>query len=455
MMDRDELLTIRLQELKEDISLVVKVLNRATSRGDDLNIIGKLVKTGGDDTIGESLLSAQRNLRYLADDLGDATENLTELVEKMHADLNRLSARLSTAALAATAVNERMQALDTFVDREFQNIDNNLNYSRDMIYNIDDLIEELHTTTDREIAWNKFDKLIDECQPLFADYVDFLSGVTLRDYRLDDGVAFQADRVFEALAVQRIAMPGRQGHLPTKLSSLAKFQFPEWTVWDVPLAGYHAGLFRCDIEDPIIKRFRQLHEPTFPTDVFAQQLFAEVYASCFVGLAYGYAALLLHLHPRNTARTAENPSAADRAHVILETLDYFGKTDPTYSGYVHKLREWWEVAAAGVTTVSANDAEVLTKFVTEVLEQRLADRMRPEPYTPDRWHNATKDVATKQDFQAPRQPEVLDQLNAAWHLRITQPDSVADFTADDLNEGTRYGQPASDPSLRRQTDVRR
>jgi hypothetical protein len=324
-----------------------------------------------------------------------------------------------------------------------------------MIYNIDDLIAELDMTTDRDLAWNKFDKLIDECQPLFADYVDFLSGVTLRDYRLDDGVAFQADRVFEALAVQRIAMPGRQGHLPTKLSSLAKFQFPEWTVWDVPLAGHHAGLFRCDIGESIIERYRQLHESMFPTDVFAQQLFAEVYASCFVGLAYGYAALLLHLHPRKTERTAETPSAAERAHVILETLDYFGTNDPAYSGYVQQLRKWWEVAAAGAATVPADDAEVLTKFVREMLDKRLADRMRPDPYTPDRWRNATKDVVTKQDFQAPRQPEVLDQLNAAWHLRITQPASVADFTADDLNEGTRYGQPAPAPSLRRQTDVRR
>ncbi len=195
-MVKDELLTIRLQELKDDVGLVVKLLIRATSRGKDLNIIGELVKKDGDGTIGESLLAAQRNLRYLSEDLHDASENLTERLEKIHADLNCLSERLSKAASAATTINERMQAVDAFVDREFQNIEDSLNYCHDIIDSIDDLIAELDTTSDRDMAWDKFDKLIDECQPLFADYVDFLSGVTLRDYRLDDGVAVQADRVF-------------------------------------------------------------------------------------------------------------------------------------------------------------------------------------------------------------------------------------------------------------------
>lgn len=450
-MAKDELLIIRLQELKHDVGLVAKMLMRATTRGDQLNSVSSLVKLGGPETIGESLADAETRVVRLESNLSDAGDHVTELVDALKDDLRELKTRLGKAAKAATVIVDRMREFDIIVEAESQQIEDSLYGCGDMIQKIDKVIGEFDSGTDREAAWNKFDELIDECEPLFADYVDFLSGVTLRDYQLDDGVANLADRVFKELGVGGIAMPARQGHLPTKLTSLAKFQFPEWTVWDVPLAGYHAGLLRSNMANSILAQFRADHPTTFRTDAFAQQLFAEVYATCVIGPAYGYAALLLHLHPRNTTRTAGSPSAADRAHAILATLDYYGSKDPAFGAQVKRLANWWKIGATGGTTVPAGDGALFDAFVSRVLSERLAKGTRPAPYSPERWRKATNNLRSADDCRS-KHVLVLDQLNAAWHLRFTQPEIVANFTADDLGSGVRPGQSTTIPILQRQAE---
>ncbi|MCW2687390.1 MAG: hypothetical protein QOH69_272 [Actinomycetota bacterium] len=452
-MARDELLIIRLEELKEDVALVGKMLSRATTRGDQLTTVSEVVKLGGDGTIGQSLASARSKVDLLISDLSSDDE-VTHRLDELQKDLSEAYNRLGTAAGAAAVVGERMRDLDSIMQSEHQKIEDSLFYSLDMITKIQAVINTLDSDIDQVAAWNKFDKLIDECEPLFTDYVDFLSGVALRDYRLDDGVATLADRVFKELVVGGLAVPARHGDLPTKLASLAKFQFPEWTVWDVPLAGYHAGLSRSSsIGESIIDDFRANHPTTFPSAAFAKQMFAEVYATCMVGLAYGYAALLLHLHPRKTRRTEDSPSAADRATVILATLDSYSRDDPAFGAHVKRLSDWWSVAAGGAT-VSEDDVVLFTDFASRVVSDRLAKGTRPAPYDPARWHGATDGVTTKAHVDPGRRHALVrDQLNAIWHLRLTDPATVAGLTADDLASTVRHGRsagPAATHTLQRQ-----
>lgn len=451
-MGKDELLTIRLTELKEDVGLVRQMLTRAKKRGDQLTKVSDLVKPVGDDTIGESLATARRRVEDLIINFSGDDE-LTAQLEVLREDLFEVSKRLGKAAQAATVVGERMRDLDSIMDTEHRNITDSLFYARDMIRDIETAINELDSDTDQEDAWKAFDELVLKCEPLFTDYVDFLSGVTLRDHGLEDGVAAVADRVFKELAVGGIAVPARQGDLPTKLASLAKFQFPEWTVWDVPLAGYHAGLSRStEIGQSIINEFCARHHATFPTEVFARQLFAEVYAACMVGPAYGYAALLLHLHPRKTQRTDDSPSAADRANVILATLEYYAGDNPVVRDQVKRLADRWSFAAGGAP-VPDRDAEIFAEFVSLVVSERLDETIRPAPYDWVRWRSATDDVTDIADIVPGRHVLVLDLLNALWQLRVTNPSAVEGLTAEALISGARPGRsarPAATSTMQRQ-----
>ncbi|MFN3003453.1 hypothetical protein [Mycolicibacterium wolinskyi] len=429
-MAKDELLSIRLQEMKEDVALVVRMLTRSKSRGEPLNSIGSLVKVAGDGTIGESVFETTKQINTLARTLSNEADDITALMTDIQANLTELDARLKKAAQAATVIGQRMQELDRIVDAETQSIEDSLQDCNELIDKIDGVIGDLNEGADQEAAWDAFDDLMAECEPLFADYVDFLSGVTLRDYQLDNGVAALAELVFKELRAEGIAMPARQGHLPTKMRSLAKFQFPEWTLWDVPLAGYHAGLCRSErIAGAIIDQSLDAHPETFPSALFAEKLFADIYASCMVGPAYGYAALLLHVHPRKTTRTKDCPSAADRAHVILAALAHSGKTAPDFAGHIDLLAQWWDVAAEGGRAAPARDADALDIFVTQVMA-RLENRTSPPPYDPARWKEVITGLETTDDVRAQVLP--LDRLNAAWHLRITNPAIVAELSAEDL-----------------------
>jgi hypothetical protein len=450
-MAKDELLTIRLEELKEDVELVGKMLIRATDRGGQLSTVSKLVKVGGDGTIGQSLATARSKLDMLISDLSGDDE-VTSRLNGLQRDLTEAYKRLGSAAEAAAVVGERMRDLDNIMQSEQQKIEDSLFYCGDMITKIETVLSMLDSGMEQAAAWTAFDELIVDCEPLFSDYVDFLSGVALRDYRLDDGVATLADRVFKELVVGGLAVPARQGDLPTKLISLAKFQFPEWTVWDVPLAGYHAGMSRSSIGKSIIDDFLAGHPAMFPSETFAEQMFAEVYATCMIGPAYGYAALLLHLHPRKTRRTADGPSAGDRAAAILATLEFYGRDDPAFGAYVKQLSDWW-CHAAGGATVSEDDARVFSDFASRVVSERLAKGTRPAPYDPGRWHGATDGVTDKAHVGPAKHALVRDALNAVWHLRLTDPATVAGLTADVLAAMIRPGPsagPATTNTMQRQ-----
>lgn len=440
-MAKDELLIIRLQEMKEDVALVVEMLRKSSKRSEQLNSIGSLVQVAGDGTIGESVYQTSNRINTLAHSLSNEADDITTLVAEIQANLTELDSRLRKAAHAATIIGQRMQELDRIVDFNSPRIEDSLDFCYVLAGKIDCVIRDLESKADQNAAWNAFDKLMAECEPLFADYVDFLSGVTLRDYQLDNGVAALAELVFEELRAEGIAMPARQVHLPTRMRSLAKFQFPEWTLWDVPLAGYHAGLCRADsMAHDIVEGCLAEHPEAFPTKLFAERLFAEIYATCVVGPAYGYAALLLHLHPRKSTRTNDDPSAAERAHVILAALAHSGRTAPDFAGRVKLLAQWWDIAAEGSRAEPSTNADVLTAFVAQVMT-KLETRMSPPPYDAARWKDVTTGLATADDVKAQVLP--LDRLNAAWHLRLTDSASVVDLSAQDLLSPPKGNKPVS------------
>ena len=124
----------------------------------------------------------------------------------------------------------------------------NLEVCETVLKRIEALRKELADGKAPPEVWNELRELHHHnCRALFADYVDLLSGMVLRDTHLDDEVCAITDDFLAELASPRLVLPGRRSEMPTMFKDLVKIGFPEWTIWDVPLAAHHTGLWRADL----------------------------------------------------------------------------------------------------------------------------------------------------------------------------------------------------------------
>ena len=223
------------------------------------------------------------------------------------------------------ALSENLEVCDTVLNR------------------IEALRKELADGKAPREVWNELRELHHHsCRALFADYVDLLSGMVLRDTHLDDEVCAITDDFLADLASPRLVLPGRRSELPTVFKDLVKIGFPEWTIWDVPLAAHHTGTWKAVLTLPTQPKLRELLPDR--SDEVRQCLFADIYATRVAGPAYACAMLLLHLDPASAA--VPKPHAAtdhERARVISRALT-FPEPPDEFTAFVKRIGTDWDDA---------------------------------------------------------------------------------------------------------------
>jgi hypothetical protein len=279
-------------------------------------------------------------------------------------------------------------------------------------------------------AWQSYFAELPNLRKLFAEYVDFLAGVALRDAGYDDGICAMADEMVRAYAHVRdlswksVTIPNREELWDATLARVVRLGFPEWSLWTIPLSAFVWASIVISCETKTNQFIEGL--PKAQRQV-SRVLLADAIATATMGPAYACALLILRLDPANGSGS-QRALARMRAETVLETLRYMsGETnDRAYDGVERELREHWEHVIAQLPP-SGNGSPRPPAPAIATLAAKGAERSYGERMEDGDWGRVADwaqrlngisalESAPVQAFDTPQHV-----LNAAWLARLNNP----------------------------------
>ena len=253
---------------------------------------------------------------------------------------------------------------------------------------------------DRE-AWRLFTGCVAKCQELFAEYLDLVRGVLVRNAGLDQELFRIADDLvrhtrFKEYSWDSLTIPASRERRDMTAARLIRIGFPEWTVWMVPLAAGELGFIFADrypdvdeeVVDPVFEEVTahgadasesEGGPPIDKTEIRAWV--ADAFATCVTGPAYVWAAMLLRADPTS-------PVDQRRVAVMVEVLELLASElyDPgrNFVEVADRTRMYWSVALAQANTGQGPVEPPWFANVRKVVADAVFDRVR-SPLTADRW----------------------------------------------------------------------
>jgi hypothetical protein len=469
-MTTPDLLVLRLDALELDITKVLAAVTDAKDRGQLLETgrsevgsclprlravegsLKKLTMALEDEPKIRQLLSA--NSLNLDQELDRSPEMIDEVIKSVKISLRNLGEAAET-----TVVLSEADGLQSSLKRRCDEV-------TDEIRKLRDGLEDRSKT--RTEHWQQYRRLLnDTARPVFAEYVDFLGGLTIRDTGLDDRICEMTDALlgrFTALSQPpKLPLPARHAALGSALDSVVLIGFPEWSIWGVPLVCHEVGLrYAHDRNsEELVALIRHYSDPetplpgasATPTEAYVQDLIADAFATYTMGFSYACAAMLLRLSPRadEVRDDLTKPRDIDRARVIMMIMRSGPPSAPAEGGsFVDaavRLQKVWEYAvrnyveppeaddAAKEAAGPPTDQDWLDDFSRDAVKLfRNFPTIRP--YNNERWFASELWRAALADQKsAPKSlPDdvVPDLLTAAWRIRLDQDTPVDHGLAADV-----------------------
>jgi hypothetical protein len=392
----------------------------------------------------------------------NASGNETLLSGRLDAlEQNLRRARASAGQLASVRVNAPVKEAIESIDGVFERATNRGLAKVDAIRG---LLGDPSRTGD---AWKEFRKLERESDALFAECLEIIGGLSLRESAFDDQMCEIADAVIQACALESsttkwdsMTVVARHEPLAPALTRIVRLRFPEWTIWSLPLTAHEYGhvighdpeLALVDLLDarvatviecvPELLRIaednRQRAETCARTHLHA--LLADAFGTYVMGPAYACAAIRMRLNPSSAfTSTAEMPAHAARAHVVLAMLTRMSDAVPLMPPYgfvISTLSREWQAALDQVApgrTLPEDLPDFLDELV-EALDARFAVELRATASYPtsegdhgwptaQRWANIWERKFAGENVEPEVEPtsKLRDVLNAAWICRLTKP----------------------------------
>jgi len=362
--------------------------------------------------------------------LSAAIDEAVRLLREQKLDLEALRVvnRLEEAPLAKNPneiVGPQLVSLGTSVDNDLR---------EDVQERLGELtaIEEKLVRADKgsdaqlaDEAWRDFARATERCEGVFAEYVDLVRGVVLRDAGLDRDLCRIADELvriwgrFRNYEWQSFTIPASRERNGMSAARLIRLGFPEWSVWSLALTAYEFGHVFAAQHNRMLEIARVSSQDGRVEESAVRCWIADSFATAVMGPAYVCAAMLLRASPS---------IAGDHARVevmlrSLDTLDENGEHETERD----RLRNAWEEAAshaphADVTPV----ADLIDSVVSEV------SGLVREPFTPSAWGRAVAwgdklgenlsdpdtDMPKRLAEQLAPEDDLRILLVAAWYARL-------------------------------------
>ncbi len=221
-------------------------------------------------------------------------------------------------------------------------------------------------------AWAAYVELSGRCESVFAEYLDLVRGVVLRDAGLDRDLCRIGDALgrpwgrFKDYEWQSFTIPASCDQRGMSAARLIRIGFPEWSIWCLALTAHEFGhVFVAQHED--MREFVQ--QQAAAPDVGREALqtwIADAFATEVMGPAYVWAGMSLRTDPSSDEDDA-------RVAVMLASLAQ-SDFDEEYTAKCEALAQAWAKAreSFGFATVTHNYK--LVRAVVERAHQLVSDR---------------------------------------------------------------------------------
>jgi hypothetical protein len=454
-MTQQPLLRIRLEVLVNDINKVERAIDRAKQRGCELDAVISKITDGNRSVVkliqqlarlNDQTAGAFRRNDELAEllDEDEGSSDLRDQIEAAESDFKELDRQVNVIRRDLRQIRKTTKEVNARFTGENSTLQKQCSQLRGDVESLLKRVRDAGDDKPRQRGfWTDYEKLLDErARPLFGEYVDFLGGLTMRDTGLDDRVCEMTDVLlgrFNAIIGDFVPIPSRKAALSSALDSVIKLGFPEWSIWGVPLVAHEVGLALKDSHE--VKKLQEEFAGEATKEQLAE-LYADVFGAYTLGPAYGYAALLLRLHPHHDEPIRDTEAKdVDRARLILLALESAGDPGTGYQTEVARLKDTWTEAvvtkaAPGREAQAEADArgpvaeiDWIDNFVATAREY-LKDRRSLRAFDERRWTEAQTTWQELKDGRAMFDDDVdlLAVLNHAWAARLQDASAVGELT---------------------------
>jgi hypothetical protein len=202
-----------------------------------------------------------------------------------------------------------------------------------------------------ESIWASLQKTASSADPIFAEYVELLGGVALRDTGLDEGISAVVDELWRTFVPgggksNFIAIPSRQRDLKHTLARIIRVMLPDWTIWTLPATAleFWVVVASVDIGDSLKAKLGNLSAEGAPEiDLSRMEYLGDAYATYTMGPSYALLAVSLMLDPAIDAHQ-------DRVRAVLHMLECMdnkaSELDQPYKSVRRQLLKAWNAARA-------------------------------------------------------------------------------------------------------------
>jgi hypothetical protein len=320
-------------------------------------------------------------------------------------------------------------------------------------------------------AWTTYGERVHaQAQSYFAEYVDLIAGLALRNVGFDEGVCQLADELMSSYQFNTskhydlYALPSRQKAVSMTWARIIRLGGPEWSLWALPFAGHE--FWHVIIAGHFIDAERTVKDIDVSSPQM-QECLADAFATYAMGPAYAYACVLLRLDPCS-AFTEDGEHAADdtRAHAIFTMLEQMDGVRPDAAPYADLRRDLlaeWNQAVGYVRPPGMPQTERKEQLSTAIQGVfHLLQEGTTGGFSVDAWHGIQqwpeKLVSADAEIAVSPAHELRQVINAAWLARLRYPAMVPEIarrTEDLWKSVVKKTQNLSGQTRSRQPDVPR
>lgn len=286
-------------------------------------------------------------------------------------------------------------------------------------------------------AWKEYEVGRDQqSQPLFAEYVDLLRGLALRESGFEEGISMLADRLLDdcdrvaEFRWESLAIPAH-GPSASDKARMIRLGFPEWTLWALPFAAFELGRVVVREQGQLRRYVDDEVRDHSGKEGWSRRLLEAALADAFAvhttGPAYACAALLIRLDPSPSESMEGNVSAdGERAEVVLAMLKKAHEEDKDAPfAFIEKLEEAWDEAVRQTGARPLNDREVdrCTRWVQNFWDWAHTHTATAKYLAQSLVHAAkwAKMLLDQPEAVQAAGDDVRDVLNTAWLCRLDNP----------------------------------
>jgi hypothetical protein len=391
----------------------------------------------------EAAKGAARGLLDVKLELENPTAKVADSLKSAESSVDKLRAALDSAITLVNALNAKCQRfeeteLGSGLLRTLQQ------RTKPTILALRDVEDGIRQRGDDPHAqWDAFHKQADEVNTsLFAEYVDFLGGLALRDREFDAGISRVADELLRTYMANRpkdamLAIPTRRQATAMKQARIIRIAFPDWTIWGLPATAHEFWrAFARETVAPDLRSTLRKATKNIADEVELKfgDCLGDAFATYTMGPAYALFAICLLLNPAHPYAPAVDGVADDvRVRSICHMLDMMDSKSQVIRPYA-KIRErienaWAEAIDQSGGRQNAVDDKLLSdeKKRVETLVEALFKTPGAafSPFTEQMWGEAQGWVqhllAEKwEQIQIPQGAELRHVLNAAWLARVAE-----------------------------------